>query len=542
MKKIVLPLASVTLVMLLSLGLSGSMPTGAQTLTAKPNIVFILADDMRKDDLKYMPQTRSLLAKKGVSFENAFVSNALCCPSRATILRGQYAHNTGVWSNMSNTSEGGWRAYRNNGLEQDNMATRLDAAGYRTGLFGKYFNGYHQGNTHVPPGWDRWFATGSFRYFDYDANDQGTIRHFGTSHDDYITDVLSRETNAFISDRASLGTPFFAYVTPIAPHDPATPAPRDLHTYDGVKAPRLPSFNEQDVSDKPTWIRSRPILTTDDITVIDNRHEKRAESLQALDDLVAGVVTTLYNANAMSNTYIFFTSDNGWSVGEHRRPHGKANSYEEDIHMPLLVRGPDPAVGAVPKVRPGSTTDKLALNTDYLPTFTDLACPPLNPCDPQVTQKWSYVPDGRSLRPVLEGNATSWRSAILLEAHQGPWTYAAPTSSGIRTVGTYKQQKYIEYEGGAREFYNLGADPYELTNKYPDAKPAGLASRLQALKTCKAAACAAAEDGRRSLQKPWARTRCDGARKASIPRAFIQQSAWKEIPRSSLAGSCIDRP
>jgi N-acetylglucosamine-6-sulfatase len=496
MRKIVLPLAWVALVVLLSLGVSCSEPRNTGVLTPKPNIVFILADDMRKDDLKYMPKTRSLLAEKGMSFEHAFVSNALCCPSRATILRGQYAHNTGVWSNKANVSEGGWQAYRKNGLEQDNVATRLDAAGYRTGLFGKYFNGYNQGNTHVPPGWDRWFASGAFRYFDYDANDQGTIRHFGTSDSDYVTDVVGKKAKTFISTSAAQGKPFFAYVAPIAPHNPATPAPRDRHSYDGVKAPRLPSFNEKDVSDKPTWIRSRPRLTADDIAAIDIRREKRVETLQALDDLVAGVVNTLYNANAMSNTYIFFTSDNGRAQGEHRRPSGKANSYEEDIHMPLLVRGPDPAVGSVPKVRPGSTTNKLALNTDYLPTFTDLACAPSHPCGPQVTQKWSYVPNGRSLRPVLEGNATSWRSAILLEGHQGSWTYAAATSSGIRTVvGTSKQQKYIEYEGGAREFYNLGADPYELTNKYPAATPAGLASRLQALKTCKAAACAAAEDG-----------------------------------------------
>ena len=481
--------------MLLSLGISCSNRRNTGVPTAKPNIVFIIADDMRKDDLKHMPKTRSVLKTKGMSFLNAFVSNPLCCPARATIMRGQYAHNTGVWSNMANTSEGGWKAYRKNGLEQDNVATRLDAAGYRTGLFGKYLNGYNQGNTYVPPGWDRWFGAGAFRYFDYDANDQGTIRHFGTSDSDYVTDVVGEKAKRFISTSAAQGKPFFAYVAPIAPHAPATPAPRDRHSYDGVKAPRLPSFNEKDVSDKPTWISSRPRLTTDEIAAIDNHHEKRAETLQALDDLVAGVVDTLNNANAMSNTYIFFTSDNGRAQGEHRRPQGKANSYEEDIHMPLLVRGPDPAVGAVPKVRPGSTTNKLALNTDYLPTFTDLACPPSNSCDPQVTQKWSYVPDGRSLRPVLEGNATSWRSAILLEAHQGPWTYAAATSSGIRTVGTSKQQKYIEYEGGAREFYNLGADPYELTNKYPAATPAGLASRLQALKKCKAAACAAAEDG-----------------------------------------------
>src|SRR5918995_5736398 len=300
MKKILLPLVAMALTVLLSLSVSGSIPEDAQALTAKPNIVFILTDDMRKGDLKYMPKTRSVLKAKGMSFSNAFVSNALCCPSRATTLRGQYAHTTGVWSNMANTPEGGWKAYRNNGLEQDNVATRLDAAGYRTGLFGKYFNGYNQGNTHVPPGWDHWFAAGAFHYFDYDANDQGTIRHFGTSEADYHTDVLSRETNTFISDSAKLGTPFFAYVHPIAPHSPATPAPRDLHTYDGVKAPRLPSFNEKDVSDKPTWIRSRPRLTTADIAAIDVHHENRVETLQALDDLVEGVVNTLYNANVMS--------------------------------------------------------------------------------------------------------------------------------------------------------------------------------------------------------------------------------------------------
>src|SRR5688500_18560739 len=233
MRKIVLLVAWVALVVLLSLGISCSK---------KPNIVFILADDMRKDDLKYMPKTRSVLKTKGMSFSNAFVSNPLCCPARATIMRGQYAHNTGVWSNKANVSEGGWQAYRSNGLEQDNVATRLDAAGYRTGLFGKYFNGYNQGNTYVPPGWDRWFAAGAFRYFDYDANDQGIIRHFGTSDSDYVTDVLGGKAKTFISTSVAQGKPFFAYVAPIAPHSPSTPAPRDRHAYDGLKAPRPPSF------------------------------------------------------------------------------------------------------------------------------------------------------------------------------------------------------------------------------------------------------------------------------------------------------------
>ena len=484
MRKIGLPVAWVALVVLLSLGISGSKPRNTGVFTAKPNIVFILADDMRKDDLKYMQKTRSVLKTKGMSFENAFVSNSLCCPARATIMRGQYSHNTEVWSNMANTSEGGWQAYRKNGLEQDNVATRLDAAGYRTGLFGKYFNGYNQGNTYVPPGWDRWFAAGAYRYFDYDANDQGTIRHFGTSDSDYVTDVVGGKAKTFISTSAAQGKPFFAYVAPIAPHEPATPAPRDRHSYDDLKPPHPPSFNEKDVSDKPPWIRTRLTLTPDKIAKINKRHEARVETLQSLDDMVAGIVRKLKDRGVMGNTYVFFTSDNGWAEGEHRRPAGKANPYEEDVRMPLLARGPGVAAG--------SNTYKLALNTDYLPTFADLACSSSSSCD---TQNWRYVPDGRSLLPVLKGNATTWRSAVLLEGHQGPWKHAVPAYAGIRTVDTH-ERKYLEHETGERELYYLGSDPHELNNRYPATMPsAGLVSRLHALKTCAADSCRAAEDG-----------------------------------------------
>src|SRR5215211_7669266 len=487
-RKTVPALAAMVLALLLSLGalgVTGGIPKDAQGATAKPNIVFILTDDMRKDDLKYMPKTRSLLQDKGMSFENAFVSNALCCPSRATIMRGQYAHNTNVWSNSStdssSTTSGGWQAYKANGNEADNVATRLDAAGYRTGLFGKYLNGYMDSTTDIPNGWDRWFATQG-AYFNYDANDQGTITHFGTTASDYQTDVLSKKTKTFISYSASLGKPFFAYVAPKAPHEPATPAPRYVHTiYDGVKAPRLPSFNEADVSDKPPWIRQLPRLSDAAKAAIDNRHEKRVETLQGVDDLVEGVVNSLNNAGVMNNTYVFFTSDNGFHHGEHRIPNGKWRPYEEDVHMPLLVRGPGVAAG--PTYRPG-------LNTDFMPTFTDLACSS-STCD---TQNWSYVPDGRSLRPVLEGNAATWRNAVLLEA---PANFS-PAYAGIRTVntGTTTKGKYVEYAGGARELYNLESDPYELTDRYnATSPPVGLASRLAALKTCAGSGCRAAENG-----------------------------------------------
>jgi arylsulfatase A-like enzyme len=431
--------------------------------------VFILTDDMRKDDLKYMPKTRALLKTQGMQFQNAYVSNPLCCPSRATIMRGQYAHNTGVWSNFAGP-DGGWQGYVNHGHEQDNIATRLHDAGYRTGLFGKYLNPYD--GTTSPKGWDDWFALmqPADGFFDYYVNDNGSKEYFGETETDYFTDVLSKETQTFIDDSDVAGKPFFAYVAPKAPHLPAIPAPRHQHAFDGAKAPRLSSFNERDVSDKPPSIRSLPLLSQNQIAQIDAKHETRVESLQAVDDLVEAAVNKLRDVGALDNTYVVFTSDNGWHHGEHRIKAGKERPYEESVHMPLLVRGPG--------VQAGTTTNKLTLNTDFLPTFTDFA---------GVTTP-EYV-DGRSLRSVLEGNATSWRSAILLERQVDE----DPNASfyGIRTSAG---KKYIEYGDGFKELYDLKTDPHELNNSYRgDSVSADLATRLRALKGCASATCRSAE-------------------------------------------------
>ncbi len=443
-----------------------------QTGAPRPNFVFILADDMRKSDLSYMPKTQSVLKDRGMSFENAYVSNALCCPSRSTIMRGQYAHNTGVWTNDDGT-DGGWGGYKSNGNEEKNVGTRLNRAGYRTALIGKYLNGY-ENTTDVPAGWDTWFATFTFDYFDYDVNDNGTIRHFGTADKDYVTDVLGRRTRQFIGSSAAQGKPFFAYVAPIAPHSPWTPAPRDEQAFDGEEAPRAPSFDEADVSDKPPWIQQLPQLSDRQKAEVDGRHERRVETLQAVDDLVGGVVDKLRSSRQLGNTYIIFTSDNGVHQGEHRIKQGKARPYEEDIRMPLLVRGPG--------VQAGSTTAKLALNTDYLPTFTDLA----------DIKTPGYV-DGRSLKPLLTGGApTSWRTAFLLEARQTKEGDSTPPLYGVSTI---QGKKYIEYEDGSRELYDLAADPYELQNSYHDSPPpAELQARLEALKGCPGDGCRKAEE------------------------------------------------
>jgi N-acetylglucosamine-6-sulfatase len=471
MRRIVLLLASAALAVLFISAITSSPPTEAQTTAGQPNFVFILTDDMRKDDLKYMPKTLNLIGSQGMTFENAFVSNSLCCPSRATIMRGQYAHNTGVWDNPDGP-DSGWQGYKNHGNEKDNIATRLHNAGYRTGLFGKYFNTYDLST--VPLGWDDWFATESGGgVFNFYVNDNGTKKYFPKSNRNYVTDVLSRETQSFIGDSIGAGKPFFAYVAPKPPHEPATPAPRHRTAFNGDKAPRLPSFNESDVRDKPPSIRSLSLLSSTQIAQIDTLHEKRVQSLQSVDELVEAVVGKLQNERVLDNTYVVFTSDNGFHHGEHRIKSGKETPYEESIHMPLLIRGP--GVVPPPVGQPPLSTDKLTLTTDFFPTFTDLAGVTTPP----------YV-DGRSLRPVLEGRATTWRTAILLELPK--------TIFGIRTNDG---RKYIEYGDGFKEYYDLNADPYELRNLvyYGAVPPTDLQTRLQALKGCAGNTCRTAEDG-----------------------------------------------
>ena len=445
-----------------------SAPVAAQT-SPKPNFVFIIADDMRKDDLAYMPKTRTLLGSQGMTFSEAYFANPLCCPSRTTVLTGMYAHNHNVWFNSS-SNQGAWQGFKAQGHERDNLATRLDGAGYRTGLIGQYVKNYD--GSSVPPGWDDWFGHYGGSYYGLRVNDNGTLRSYNNTASGYSTDVFSGEAQDFIATSAQSGEPFFAYVAPMAPHYPAKAAPRHLNTYDGLKAPRPSSFNEADVSDKPPSIRSLPLLSPSQIAQIDTRQEDRAESLQALDDLVEGVVTKLDSAGVLNNTYVFFTSDNGFEMGEHRIFDGKRQPYEESIRSPLLVRGPG--------VAGGSLTDKLALNTDFFPTFTALA----------GVQTPSYV-DGRSLRPVLDGSATTWRTAILFESR-----FESATSKNFYGIRTSDEKKYVEYGGGFRELYNLNTDPHELSNSYNATNPpTDLATRLQALKGCAGDSCRAAENG-----------------------------------------------
>src|SRR5215210_6223032 len=195
---------------------------GAGSATDKPNIIFVLTDDLDYASAQKMPQIRSRLIEEGISLEEAFVSHPICCPSRATILTGLYDHNHGVKGNAP--PEGGFQTFVSEGREENTIGTSLQGAGYQTAFFGKYLNQYGQDDpTHVPPGWDEWYGKlNEQRLYDYRINENGEVASYGSEEEDFYTDVLSGQATDFVSRAASNDQPFFAYVAPTAPHSPAT--------------------------------------------------------------------------------------------------------------------------------------------------------------------------------------------------------------------------------------------------------------------------------------------------------------------------------
>ena len=438
--------------------------------TDRPNIVFVLADDLDYALTQKMPNLHSLLVEEGTSFENAFVSYPLCCPSRATILTGLYAHNHNVKGNE--LPEGGFETFRDEGHEENTIAARLQEEGYRTALFGKYLNEYPGDDpTYVPPGWDEWYGKlNEQKRYDYELNENGEVVSYGRNPEDFFTDVLSSKATDFVRRAAEDTKPFFMFVAPLSPHLPATPAKRYKDAFAEEEAPRPPSFNEEDVSDKPSYIQDTERFDGEETSEIDERYRKRLRSMLGVEEMVASLIEELEVTGELENTFVIFTSDNGYVEGQHRMVKGKFISYEESARVPLFVKGPG--------IAPGSKVENLILNTDFAPTFADLA--------------GVEVPaDGRSLTPLLRGEDPSlWRSNILLEGFdsKGTYSYAA-----VRT----KTHKYVEYDIGERELYDLQADPYELESLHGSADPSALENlkaKLDALRGCSKEGCWDAED------------------------------------------------
>ncbi|HJU57328.1 MAG TPA: sulfatase [Actinomycetota bacterium] len=432
---------------------------------AAPNIVLIYTDDQRWDELSFMPTVTSEIARRGVTFANAFAVNPWCCPSRVSVLRGQYSHSTQIYKNQG--SFGGFANVRKLGLDQSTIATWLQAAGYRTALMGKYLNGYNGDAvlSYVPPGWDSWMAfetsPGEVPYFDYRMSVDGQIRSFGSNETDYSTDVLARDADAFIRSTPA-DQPLYLHLTPVAPHTPRTPAPRYLKA--PCPARSLPeSVGEFDMSDKPryaqawTWDQSKQVAAS-------TRWIKSCRALLATDDLVEAVLAALADTGRLANTLIVYASDNGELLGEHRR-FGKVVPYEESIRIPLVMRFD--AGG----VLTGTTRTRLAANIDITATFVDAAgvTPP-------------YTLDGRSLLPLARGAQTTWRSGLLIEHFDTPGaTDFIPSYCAIRTP----RDMYIRYDTDDEplfeELYDLSTDPLQLTNLMAGSPNDAVLSRRDAL-------------------------------------------------------------
>ena len=452
---------------------AGHLPGAAQ---AAPNFVFVMTDDMDAASLSAMPHVRSLLGKEGATFRRYYAGVSLCCPSRATLLTGKYAHNTKVLANRG--ANGGYRAFRAAGNEQSTIATWLSAAGYRTAHIGKYLNGFPgpMPATYVPPGWTDWMATVAGRQYtqyNYTLNVNGVLEPHGATPADYGTDVFARKAIEFIERATADGEPFYVQLWAWAPHGPQVPAPRHANLFPNAEVPRTPSFFEKDTSDKPDLMPTRA-ASAERIARLDAIRRGRLQSLAAVDEGVRAIYLRLERLGILDNTYLIFSSDNGYHLGQHGLLANKHTAYEEDIRIPLVIRGPGIPAGLV--------LDHLVSNADLAPTVAALAGVE---ADPAV--------DGRSFARLFDGEAPppgEWREAIPVAHWYEPLARLdfLPDFRGVRT----RQYTYVEYGTGDRELYDNRADPLQLENLATTAAPdllAQLSALTGDLATCAAATC-----------------------------------------------------
>ncbi|MFI5122492.1 MAG: sulfatase [Vicinamibacteria bacterium] len=436
-------------------------PTAGAQVTAQPNIIVLLTDDQETRSMRVMKIVGKQLKRKGVTLKRFYDNFPLCCPARTTIFTGQYAHNHNVLSNSP--PDGGYGVF--NELHGDNyLPLWLQSAGYRTSYVGKFENGYAEPDEYgtvpsdVPKGWDDWhvLAPSRAQYFNYTLNQNGVLSQYTDAEEDYSTDVFTSKAKRFIRGNARSATPFYLELGYAAPHgggggDPgrscnraAVPAPRDLSTLKGkFKNTLPPSFNEADISDKPSTISEKQPMTPGQISDTLRKRRCAWESLLAVDDSVGALVNEIERDGIKKNTYIFFLSDNGFLRGEHRIRDNKRYLYEESARVPFIARGP-----GIPH---GESSEDVVVNADLTSTILELSG-----ASPGLVQ------DGQSLMPSLLNPKLERGRAILFEA------YAGPAITGVRT----SRYLYTEWDTGALlpelELYDTYADPYQLNNLAKD--------------------------------------------------------------------------
>jgi N-acetylglucosamine-6-sulfatase len=449
----------------------------------RPNIILIQTDDeaLAQFSRRVMPNTKRLLADDGDVFTDYIVSTAQCCPSRASLLTGQYGHNNGVLSNSP-----GYPALSD---KTNVLPVWLQQAGYYTMHVGKFLNNYERFAdlpSEVAPGWNQWHTVfGSTAYYDYNYGVNGNLTHRGHRPGDNVTHVLDTEAVRLIEQHAPNAKPFYLQLDERAPHasnhhDPhghcsraALPLERDENTYQSdptlrkAKPPRPPSFNEEDMSDKPAFLSGLPPLSSTDRRGIKKDWGCAAEALRGVDRGVAKLYAAVKQAGELGKTVFIFTSDNGLFYGQHRIPGGKVLPYGEALHLPLVIKAPRHYIGGA---TPQAKIDRPVANIDLAPTILDFAHG--RPCAPG---EGCRTMDGRSLMPLLAqtGNWPDDRAVLTEYDSQNAGRYATCEFAGIRT----QTWSYVEHSRvvdpttgdcvttDERERYNLVSDPFELDNQ-----------------------------------------------------------------------------
>ncbi len=478
-------LGGVTLLAVAALGLVASDPlpgtpreANAAPGVGRPNIVLIQTDDQAYRQLtrRTMPNVTRLLTEHGTSFTDYVVSTAQCCPSRASLFTGQYAHNHGITSNRP-----GYRAL----VDRHNvLPVWLQEAGYRTIHLGKFLNGYEEvadPPSEVAPGWNRWHSVlGHPRYYNYNLFVDGTVEHHGGRREDHVTRVLNRYAVRLVRKYAPKRHPFYLQLDQPAPHvalqrDPhgscgraPIPLPAHKRLFRSEALPSPPSFNENDMRDKPRFLSGAPKVAPSEIGRIRKQWRCALASLRGVDRGVGRIYNAVKDAGELRKTVFIFISDNGQFHGQHRLRSGKVLPYEEALHLPLVIRTPRryrEGAKRIPKVR------ETVANIDLAPTILRLAgalpCTAAGRC---------RTMDGRSLMPLLTRSGRWPQHRGLLTEYRvaaGAGRYATCQFTGIRTRPTiYVRHTRVVNPSTSRceptdqrERYDLRADPFELDNK-----------------------------------------------------------------------------
>jgi N-acetylglucosamine-6-sulfatase len=486
-----------------------AVPAGSSAVAKPPpNIIVIQTDDQDAGTLtrEIMPETTKLLQERGTRFTDYIVSAPLCCPSRAELLTGQYPHNNGVMWNNPNP-------YGDLREKANILPVWLHRAGYQTAHVGRFLNFYARAvpdADHVPPGWDEWHTVlDPVDYYGYELHENGHSVYHWARDRDYLTKVLNSRAVRIIHRYVPGRPPLFMMVDQLAPHGGhrgyrdgeclpgmPIPAPQDIDLFQDKRLPKTPSFNEADVSDKPSFVRAHGPFRPEGLERLAQHYPCRLAALRAVDRGVARIVEALKRQHELADTAIIFTSDNGWLQGEHRVAFAKVNPYEEALHVPFVIRLPRDMRprGIVPR-RVSSTV----ANVDIAPTILALA-------DARSCSRPGHcrTMDGRSMLKAIRSEGRQWpkHRGILLEL-QTSRPRAEPFTpcdyEGIRT----SNQVYVEYHSAThaqehecvpqeeREHYELRSDPFQLDNLFP-APPdteeaeqeAALAARLADLRNC----------------------------------------------------------